>query len=382
MVLALVIGLLVAACGTDDEATDAPEPAEPAEQTEVPAEQPEAEPAETFTITFSSHVSPETAEMKIADWYMRRVEELTDGQVEFDEHYLGALVGGPDVFAAIQDGRTEAGFHVSFYQPAELPITQIAGIPFVTEDAEAYVRALGEMFATNDAFQEEFLSNGLRPLTFIHLSSATIGLKDPVDSYEGLSGRRIRSAGLLAPVLDAAGAEPVAMALGEVYEALQRGILDGWSSLALTPAMTSGLHEQAPYVHQPGTGMYLAPSFMINETYYQSLPESIRAAFEQAAQEVPEVGGQITMDTDALRCDELYAAGGEVVVWDQAEVDRWADVVGDSAAELWFGNVESAGGLTDSEARAFLDDLRALISQYEGTSSYEDGLRACAAANN
>jgi TRAP-type transport system periplasmic protein len=332
---------------------------------------------ETFTITFASHVSPETAEMEIVQWYMRRVEELTNNRVTFDEHYLGALVGGPDIFPAIQDGRTEAGFHVSFYQPAELPLVQVAGVPFVTEDSEAYVRALSAMFEEHEAFGEDFLQHGVRPLFFIHLSSATIGLKEPVESIDGLSGRRIRSAGLLAPVLESAGAEPVAVAAGEIYEALQRGVLDGWSSLALSPAATFGLHEVAPYIHHPGTGMYLAPSFMISEDVWSGFPSDIQAAFEQASEEVITAGTQITMDVDARICENVLAEGAEVIVWSDAERDRWAEEVGDAAVDLWVSSV--AGRLSEEEARAFFEQLVSQVEQFEQESGYEDGLRRCAA---
>jgi TRAP-type transport system periplasmic protein len=378
--LLLALAMFLVACPADepDVAVDEPDDVD----VEVPdddVDEPVVEDEETFTITFASHVSPETAEMEIVQWYMRRVEELTDNRVTFDEHYLGALVGGPDIFPAIQDGRTEAGFHVSFYQPAELPLVQVAGVPFVTEDSEAYVRALSSMFEEHEAFGEDFLQHGVRPLFFIHLSSATIGLTEPVESIDGLTGQRIRSAGLLAPVLEAAGAEPVAVAAGEIYEALQRGVLDGWSSLALSPAATFGLHEVAPYIHHPGTGMYLAPSYMISEDVWNGLPGDIQAAFEQASEEVIMAGTQITMDVDAGICERVLAEGAEVIVWSDAERDRWAEEVGDAAVDLWVSSVVDAGALSEEEARAFVDQLRSKVQEFEAESGYEDGLRRCAA---
>lgn len=370
----LVVLGATAACAQDD-GEDGADAADGGDSAESPDGGGDAE----YELTFSSHVPETTAEMKIAQWYMDRVEELTDGRVQFDAHYLGALVEGPEVFSAIQDGRTDAGFHVSFYQPAELPITQVAGVPFVTEDAQAYTAALGEMWEERENFQQEFLDYGVRPLTFIHLSSATIGLDEPVQSMDGLEGKRIRSAGLLAPVLEAAGAEPEAMPLGEVYEALQRDILQGWSSLALTPAVTNGLHEQAPYVHHTGIGMYLAPSFMISEEVWQDFPDDIRAAFDQASDEVLEAGAEITMETDAEICQQLLDEGGEVVVWDDAAMQEWEDEVGDSAKQRWVDDVVEQEAMTEDEAWDFLEELEQRVAEAEETSTYEDGLRACAA---
>lgn len=379
LLLTLIVVLTAAAGCAQDDGEDVADPAAGEDDTEEPNDGVgNGEDAE-YELTFSSHVPETTAEMRIAQWYMDRVEELTDGRVQFDAHYLGALVEGPEVFSAIQDGRTEAGFHVSFYQPAELPITQVAGVPFVTEDAEAYTTALGEMWEDRENFQQEFLDHGVRPLTFIHLSSSTIGLDEPVESMDGLEGKRIRSAGLLAPVLEAAGAEPEAMPLGEVYEALQRDILQGWSSLALTPAVTNGLHEQAPYVHHTGIGMYLAPSFMISEEVWQEFPDDIQDAFNQASEEVPEAGAEITMETDAEVCQQLLDEGGEVVIWDDAAMQEWEDEVGDSAKQMWVDDVVEQDAMTEDEAWDFLEELEERVAEFEETSTYEDGLRACAA---
>ena len=363
----IVMTLLLVAC-SGNEASDTTQTG----GTDTPA------PSEVIRLNFSSHVPQGSAEMVISEWFMDRVTELTGGQVVFDRQFSAALVGGADVFAAIQDGVTQSGYHAAFYQPVEFPLSQVAGIPFITDDSEAFVRAFGKMFDENSAFQDEYIRNGVRPLVFLNLSSQSIGTAKRLQGFQDLEGLRLRAGGLTVNAINAVGGEAIALAANELYEALSRDVLDGWASVPMSTSQTFGLTEVRQYVHHFGAGQYVAVTWMISEDVWQSFTDDIRAAFLQARQEVVAFGTETTMAVDAQACDNVLADGAEVIVWEQSAMDAFRDEVQADIIEAWLSTVESAGTDRDA-AQEFLDEFISSVRQFEAESNYQDGMRLCAA---
>jgi len=331
---------------------------------------------EKVTLVFASHTAENSGEMQEVQWWVDRVNELTDGALDFQASYSGSLVPAADEFAAVRDGRIDAAYTAAFYNPAEFPLSQVAGIPFVTDDAYAHTTALDELFESNEAFNQEYLGQNVRPLFFIALGSSAIGSKSPVSTVDDLKGLKIRSGGLLVNALQVAGAEPVAMGFDEVYQALERGVIDAYSAAQMTSAHASGLFEVAPYLSNAGIGNYVASSFTINEDYWQSLPQSIRDAMEQASQEARTERTHILADEATAVCDAIIADGGEVIAWSPDEVQKWKDLVGDEIVDLWIKNVGDAG--IDAEtARSFYDEFVEKVESLKAESDYTDPMTLC-----
>jgi TRAP-type C4-dicarboxylate transport system substrate-binding protein len=101
----------------------------------------------------------------------------------------------------------------------------------------------------------------------------------PVRSLEDLKGLRIRSSTELLPVLQALGADPVNMPMGEVYSALAKGIIDG----VFAPADTfRSLHfsELTPYFTHLYTPRGAYPARAMSAKRWSSLSASERAVLE------------------------------------------------------------------------------------------------------
>ena len=77
------------------------------------------------------------------------------------------------------------------------------------------------------------------------------------------------------------GASPLPMAYGELYTALEQGVIDG-AEAAATNYFTRGFHEVAPYWAEVGW-LHLVAPFVMNEAFFASLPEADRRAVEEAA---------------------------------------------------------------------------------------------------
>ncbi|MEM6415549.1 MAG: TRAP transporter substrate-binding protein [Pseudomonadota bacterium] len=76
--------------------------------------------------------------------------------------------------------------------------------------------------------------------------------KQPINSLEDLRGRKIRMPGIGGEVLRRVGASAVALAGGEIYQALQSGAIDGTEWVGPWNDLAFGFYREAKYYYWPG----------------------------------------------------------------------------------------------------------------------------------
>jgi TRAP-type mannitol/chloroaromatic compound transport system substrate-binding protein len=102
-----------------------------------------------------------------------------------------------------------------------------------------------------------------------------------IADYKGL---KMRIPGLGGKVVARAGATVVTLPAGEVYGALERGVIDTSEYVGPHDDMVLGLHKTArhyyyPGWHQPGT----TTEFSFNKKAYETLPVDLRQMLDHAA---------------------------------------------------------------------------------------------------
>jgi len=83
---------------------------------------------------------------------------------------------------------------------------------------------------------------------------APLILREKITSLADLKGKKIRAYGVATDVIESFGGIAVPMAAGEVYQALERGVLDGVYGFDFVTAVAYKLHEIAPNFHDIGDG--------------------------------------------------------------------------------------------------------------------------------
>jgi len=74
----------------------------------------------------------------------------------------------------------------------------------------------------------------------------------PVTSMDDFKGMKFRTAGIWGDMLQTAGAAVVTMPGGEIYEAMQRGVIDAFEFSTPGVDFSAGFQELGAYVHGPG----------------------------------------------------------------------------------------------------------------------------------
>ena len=239
-----VLALVALACGdgAEDEAPAAEAPAEeaPAEEAAAAEEPDDAEaPAEEtdqpqdfgdpVTLTFG-HPFPPTDPIQVNVWepWVEQVREATDGTVDIEIHAGGALAPGPQVYENTVAGAQDIGWTMPGYTPGRFPITQIIEAPFAFGDAVEGTEVAWELWETFPEFQEEY--GDTHVLAIWAMDTGDFFTRDqPVESLEDVAGLTIRSpAPLQGDALEAMGASTVGMPAPEIYDSVERGVIDGY----------------------------------------------------------------------------------------------------------------------------------------------------------
>ncbi len=389
--LMLVVALLLVACqdadpdvaaeepddegGVDEPADDDPGAEEPADETDADGD----ETGETYELRYSSPAAGISVLGTGADWWADRVNELTDGQMSIETFHDSSLLDATETLPGVQDGRTDIGYLVNFFLSDDLPLFDVAGMPFVSEDAEAILHTLDDLYDTNQAFEEEFADQDLHVLFFMPVGSGIMAFTEPVEDIDDLAGKRVRSSGLTAFVSEEVGADPVFLPPTEIFEAVQRGIIDGIVGLDFDLTVAFGYHEAAEQFVQPGLGQYASVAVAINRDLWDSLPSDIQDALDQASEEyMDEIAIDYLNEANERACDRLLEEGGSVSVWDEAATDEWLETVtSERVHDRWLQQVTERG-VAEDDAAQFLDEFLAGVESREGTGSYSDGARLCA----
>lgn len=326
---------------------------------------------EARQLQLATYLGPETPYGESLQWAVDELETRSEGNLSIEIYWEGALLGGPDVLSGVAQGRADMGLTTPNYSPAELPLTQIMTLPFVTSDVAGVQHAFMELYASNESYQAEWNDLGIHMLNAQAVTPVIMLGHDAPTGYDWIDGKSLRATSLMGNAVQAAGGNPVALALPEVYESAQRGLIDGVTSLNLGTVPSTSLQEVVPHIADPGAGIYSLTNVFINQSVYDTLSADQQTVLDEVMVEMNEQYLAVLQEYDALACDLVLEAGGSMTIWDEAETAEWQEAVGDDALNSW---LQSSG----PEAQAFYDEYLELVEAGGEGSDYLDGVAACA----
>jgi C4-dicarboxylate-binding protein DctP len=155
--------------------------------------------------------------------------------------------------------------------------------------------------------------------------SANRKLVTPAD-YKGVKFR-IQSSKVLEAQFRALGSIPQVMAFGEVYQALQTGVVDGqentWSNI-----YTQKMHEVQKYATVTNHG-YIGYVVVVNKKFWDGLPADVRTNLDKAMKEATAFGnGQSAKENEDALAEIKKAGKTEIIT---LTPDQDCDAQGDGA---------------------------------------------------
>ncbi|MCB1475587.1 MAG: C4-dicarboxylate TRAP transporter substrate-binding protein [Rhodobiaceae bacterium] len=219
--------------------------------------------------------------------WLTRAGELTNGSITFEVQAGGAVVTGKTDLFGVRDGVIDGATIVASYYPNELPIAGgiVTALPFLSGDPRVVSGAVTELMLLEcPKCLKEFTDLNIVPIGPFATASYDLVCRKPVATLEDLKGLRVRVPGSAwSRLADALGMAPVQLAVGEMYESLQRGTVDcTFGSLNLLDTLSLG--EVAKHVIQMPIGLLFSPTSLdLNLQRWKSLSDAERQALIDSA---------------------------------------------------------------------------------------------------
>ena len=288
--------------------------------------------------------------------FVERVSQLTGGAFTIRLFSGGQLAPSAQAFDAVRGGAFELMKTFDGYKAGAIPAFSFTStVPFGFPESDQYEAWFYERDGLAMA-REAYAQAGLYYIAPTVYGQEPIHSKFPLRKLEDMKGKKGRFVGLASQVIGAFGAAVTPMATAEVYQALEKGVIDFADRGDLTANLEAGLDEVAKYVivpgfHQPTT----ATSYVANQRAWDALPDSHKIALEVAAREISVSLRQHILANDVVALKTFAERGCEIIQLDSSIVSAgrptamkvWKEVAGDN---------ELARRMLDSQI-GFMTDL-------------------------
>lgn len=216
--------------------------------------------------------------------FARDVKSISNGRLDIQVYPGGALVPALEVFDAVRQGSVEMGHGAAYYWAGKVPAAQfMTTVPFgmTASGVDAWLYEGDGIKLWHEIYEPHNLVAFPMGNTSVQMGG---WFNKKIESAADLKGLKMRIPGLGGNVLAKAGGNPVLMAGGEIFTALDRNTIDATEWVGPYHDLRLGLHSAAKYYyfpgwHEPGPALEL----LINKVAWNSLPPDLQKLIEVAA---------------------------------------------------------------------------------------------------
>jgi TRAP-type C4-dicarboxylate transport system substrate-binding protein len=292
---------------------------------------------------------------------MEQVEEETDGKVTFEPYWAASLVTPDEMLSGVGDGVADLGHVVPTYFPQDLPVSnwmQLAASNASPSFPTGFLQGMvsSQDFAVNnEASVAEYAEQNLVPLLgYSSGQNYEMMCTKPVRTLADADGVINRVTGVaLTGETEAMGMSAVNLAGSEVYEGLQRGVID-CEAVVVPYQIDLGYWEVADYFLPVPMTVANELAFVINKDVWDGFPDEVKDIFKEAAHQAWLSMVSATFDKYAQFATEGVEEQG-VQFLDTDELD-----------EVVLAHQEKMRGEMAADAPAGVDNPDDLLADYWG----------------
>ena len=324
LVLVLLIGVL-AGCGLQE-----PEQ-KPVEQSngQTPSDkQEDIDEMPEVTLVYAEVNPLDTIVGQTGSFYKEKVEELSGGKIKIDIQASGVLGSENDVLDTMLGG----GGTIDMSRISAFALTSYGGekskllsIPFTFVNRNHFWN-----FATSDLAPEFLLEphengSGVRGLFYGEEGFRHFFTADPISGIEDLAGMKLRVSNdpVMNGMVEGLGASPTVVSFGELYSALQTGVVDG-AEQPIANYKSNAFPEVAPYLILNGHTLG-AIQVIITDEAWDSLTVEQQNILVEAGELTSEFNREMSENAENEVLEELRAEGVNVI--DVDDITPWQEAV-------------------------------------------------------
>jgi tripartite ATP-independent transporter DctP family solute receptor len=260
-------------------------------------------------IRLAHHVTTQSEQHAAAEFFARRVAELSGGGLAVQVLPAAQMGGQREIIESVSLGTLEMGYGESALYSNYTPPFGIIALPYLYRDFAHFERTVEGAVGTQLARDLEARA-GIRLLnwmtagyrnTFLRTKAITV----PAD-FRGVK-IRLPESPVFVRTFATLGAQPTPIPAPEMYSALQTGVVDAMEGSAEV-GFTFRIHEVTRFLSLT-RHILLDGSFAMNAGFFGGLPRPQQEAVQQAATEAGKWQRAQHFEREKTWLDRLAAAG-------------------------------------------------------------------------
>jgi TRAP-type mannitol/chloroaromatic compound transport system substrate-binding protein len=219
-------------------------------------------------------------------YFTKRLEEATNGRIRIKFFDPGKLVPGLQVFEAVSTGGVQVGYTAAGFWIGKIPAAAFFGsVPF-GPDTDEYLAWIFEGGGLQ-LWRSLYAKHNLVPYPCGILPPEASGwFRTPITSAEQLKGLKMRFYGLGGKVMEKLGMSIQLLAPGDIFTALDRGVIDAteFSMPAIDEKL--GFYEIAKHYYFPGWHQQASLlELLINKKDWEGLTKTDQVLVQMACRD-------------------------------------------------------------------------------------------------
>ncbi len=280
--------------------------------------------AKPVKLTFAAHQGAQDVQTKLLADYAKEVESRSNGKVEINFYPGETLIKAAQTYDGVVNGMVDIGFSCLAYTRGRFPLLDYINLPLGSPNAQISSAIINEVI-------EKFHPKELADVEVLYLQSHGPGRihtrKNPLHSLGDFKGLKIRAGGTTSDIVKSLGAAPASTPMPEVYQALQKGVMDGgiWD---MSASADWKLAEVVDYTMMCDDVAYNTGFFVVmNKDKWNKLDPEVQKIMKELAPEFVQKHGKAWDEADQRGIAFMKELGKEIIEVEPAECAKWGDAV-------------------------------------------------------
>jgi TRAP-type C4-dicarboxylate transport system substrate-binding protein len=250
----------------------------------------------------------------------------TNGRVEITLYPAGTLTSAPKCYDGVVKGLSDIGMSCPLYVGGRFPASHIFGMPSDIDSGWVTSKVYTDFY---NKFKLKDIEYPDVHVLYLHGCGRNVlsTRAKPIRKLSDMKGLIVRASGDAVEIIKAWGATPRAMPMGEAYEALSKGVVEGL--FAVPETLKGWKHaDVVKYVTIPPVSSSSCQFVAMNKKTWNSLPPDIQNVFTEVSANYSEYHGHIWAYYDKAGIEYFQSLKGrELIVIPKGQRTEWEKAV-------------------------------------------------------
>ncbi len=280
-----------------------------------------------YNLKLATVVTPPHPWTIAGEAFAKRIEEATDGKVKVSFHHSSSLGNDQNMIDGMRMGVIDLAIAGTTPLAAFAPEFAVFSIPFLFQSDEVFDRAMAHDSPLFEYFvqkvQERKLGISILSLCGGGVRTVSNNLR-PIVTPDDMKGMKMRVTAnpITSKIWAAAGALPSPMAWGEIYSAMQTGVVNCFDS-TISGYYGSKYFEVAPHLAKTNHE-YMVSYVAVSDMTLKKLPAEYRDAIVAIADEIGLIVTSTGRQFDEEKLVDMVANHGVKV--SEVDMAAWIDL--------------------------------------------------------